>query len=366
MRVLHLASEKTWRGGEQQTAYLIEELQKLSIECHVACRKGSSFEQYCLQHQIPHITLSFSKVLPLATAYGIKNYTNKHRIDIIHMHTSNAHTMGVLAHLLGARATLILSRRVEFAIGKNAFSQFKYNYSGIKRILCVSARVCQVMAASVRDAGKCTVLYDGISLERFAQHTKENASFLRRHYSIAPDDALIGNISAIDKDKDYYTFLDTAKALKEANVKAKYIAIGKGPLEHEIKAYTKKLGLEQDVIFTGFINNVPEVLPELDLLLFTSLKEGLGTTILDAFACRVPVVATSTGGIPEIVEDGKTGFLTPVKRPDLMAEKVLCILKDSDLRHHLVQQAAERVLMFTKEQTALKTLDVYKEVLSLH
>lgn len=363
MRVLHLASEKTWRGGEQQTAYLIEELQKLSIECHVACRKGSSFEQYCLQHQIPHVALSFSKVLPLATAYGIKKYANQHRIDIIHMHTSKAHTMGVLAHVLGARGVLILSRRVEFAIGRNAFSKFKYNYSGIKRILCVSAKVCQVMAASVKDAWKCTIVYDGISLDRFTQHTKENATFLRCHYNIAPRYALIGNISAIDKDKDYYTFLDTARILKAANVKAKYIAIGKGPLEDEIKAYAKSLGLEQDVIFTGFINNVHEVLPELDLLLFTSLKEGLGTTLLDAFACRVPVVATNTGGIPEIVEDGKTGFLTPVKRPDLMAEKVLCIFSDPDLRDRLVLQAAQRVLMFTKEQTALKTLAVYKEVL---
>lgn len=363
MRVLHLASERTWRGGEQQTAYLIEELQKLSVECHVACRKGSSFEKHCLQHQIPHITLSFSKVMPLPTAYSIKEYTNRHGIDIIHMHTSNAHTMGVLAHLLGARAALILSRRVEFPISKNAFSQFKYNYSGIKRILCVSSKVCEVVAASIKDAEKCTVVYDGISLDRFAKHTKANANFLRRHYNIATDDALVGNISAIDKDKDYYTFLETAKALKASGLKAKYFAIGSGPLEDETKAYARTLGLEQDVIFTGFINNVPEVLPELDLLLFTSLKEGLGTTILDAFACQVPVVATSTGGIPEIVESGKTGFLTPVKRPDLMAAKALSLFEDPNLRENLVQNAFQRVLMFTKEQTALKTVDVYKEVL---
>lgn len=364
MKVLHLVSEKTWRGGEQQVAYLIEELEKHSVESHVICRKGSSFEKYCQQHGLPHLALSFSKVFPFPTASGIMQYANKHQVDIIHMHTSHAHTVGVLAHLAGAKARLILSRRVEFAIGQNLFSRFKYNYQGIERILCVSEKVRTLMADSIKDASKCTVVYDGISLERFKQYDKTNSNFLKRSFSIDPQYKLIGTVAAIDNDKDYYTFLDAAKIIKEAHVKAKFIIVGTGPLKNEIEQYAAAIGLSQDVVFTGFINNVNEVLPEFDLFLFTSLKEGLGSTILDAFACRVPVISTNVGGIPEMILHGESGFLVPIKQPELIAKYALELLQKPELISKFTQNAAQKVLQFTKEKTAERTLAVYKEVLS--
>lgn len=366
MRVLHIASEKTWRGGEQQIAYLIEELQQHEVESYVACRQGSAFEGYCKQHNIPHLSLSFSKPALLVAAGKLKTYVNQHRIQLIHMHSSLAHTLGVLTHMLGARAALILSRRVEFEIGSNPFSRFKYNYSGIKRMLCVSDNVRRQMTASIEDGSKCVTVYSGIDLRKTLQNVKPGSDYLRRTYHIPQDLKLIGNVSALDRHKDYFTFLDTAKILKAAGVKAKYFAIGSGPMEAEIKAYANSLGLQDDVVFTGFIKNAKEILAELDLLLFTTIKEGFGSTLLDAYACGVPVVSTSTGGTPEIVLHGQTGFLAPVTDSRALAASVQQVLYNPALRERLVQNASQRVLMFTREQTALKTLAVYKEVLSLH
>ncbi|WP_242923683.1 glycosyltransferase family 4 protein [Pontibacter liquoris] len=365
MRILHLISEKTWRGGEQQAAYLIEELQRHGVENFVGCRKGSRFEAYAQRMQIPYVTLSFSKVFPFASATKLKNYVNSHHIQLMHLHTSHAHTLGVLAHVLGAKAELVLSRRVEFEIGRNPLSQFKYNYSGIRRILCVSDSVRQQMAASIKDSGKCVTVYSGINLEAFEQYTRQNATYLRRKYSIPTDHLLIGNVSALDKHKDYYTFLDTVKLLKESGVKARYFAIGSGPLEQEIKQYAAVLGLAADVIFTGFVSNVKEILPELDLFLFTTVKEGLGSSVLDAFACSVPVVATEAGGIPEMVKHGITGLLAPIRRPDLLAQQVLQVLQNSTLRNSLTENARQEVLKFSKEHTAQRTLAVYKEILEV-
>jgi glycosyltransferase involved in cell wall biosynthesis len=366
MRVLHLVSEKTWRGGEQQIAYLIEELQKLGVENFVGCRQGSAFEAYCKQKSISFVALPFSKLSPLTSALKLKHYVNKHQIGVIHMHTSHAHTIGVLTHLLGAKASLVLSRRVEFPIGQNPFSQFKYNYKGISCILCVSDKVRQVMAASIKDSSKCVTVYSGINLEAYQQFNRSNASYLRRTYHIPSDCLLIGNVSALDKHKDYFTFLDVAALLKQQGLRAKYLAIGSGRLEQEIKQYASQLGLQEDVIFTGFVTNVKEILPELDLFLFTTIKEGLGSSVLDAFACGVPVVATAAGGIPEMVQDGATGMLAPVKRADLLAQKVLQVVQSPKLRNQLVQNASEKVQLFTKEVTALQTLEVYKEITVLH
>ncbi|WP_276497736.1 glycosyltransferase family 4 protein [Pontibacter litorisediminis] len=364
MHVLHIASEKTWRGGEQQIAYLIEELQQQQVHNYVACRSGSAFEAYCQQHNIPHLSLSFAKPLLPLSALRLKQYVNANGIQLIHMHSSLAHTLGVLAHLMGAQADLVLSRRVEFGIGTNPLSTFKYNYRGVKRIICVANNVRRVMAESIADGGKCVTVHSGIELENFRRYNRQNASFLRSTYNIGEGYTLIGNVSALDKHKDYFTFLDTAYLLKQNGVKAKYFAIGSGALEQEIKAYTAKLGLQEDVIFTGFLTNVSEVLPELDLFLTTTLKEGLMNSVLNAFACRTPVVATNAGGIPEMVIDGVTGMLAPVKSPGELAQKCLQVLRNQDLRDTLVENASQKVLEFTKQQTALKTLSIYKEVLS--
>lgn len=364
MRVLHIASERTWRGGEQQIAYLIEELQQLQVESFVACRRGSAFEEYCQRQHIPHISLSFAKPLLLRTANQLKQYVNANGIQLIHMHSSLAHTLGVLTHLMGAKAGLILSRRVEFSIGTNPFSAFKYNYSGIKRIICVAEAVRTQMAASIKDASKCVTVHSGIDLEKIRGSINPQQQYLRTTYGIPPQLKLIGNVSALDKHKDYFTFLDTVKLLKAQGLQAKYFAIGSGPLEQEIKAYAVQLGLEEDVIFTGFLKNAKQVLAELDIFLFTTIKEGLGSTVLDAFACRTPVVATNTGGVPEMVIDGVTGMLAPVKSPEELAHKCLQVLQNPELREKLVENASRKVMEFTKQQTALKTLAVYKEALS--
>jgi L-malate glycosyltransferase len=364
MRVLHIASEKTWRGGEQQIAYLIEELQQQQVYNYVACRSGSAFEAYCKQHSIPHLSLSFAKPLLPLSALRLKQYIKANGVQLVHMHSSLAHTLGVLAHLAGARAGLILSRRVEFSIGTNPFSTFKYNYSGVKRILCVADNVRRAMVASIADGSKCVTVHSGIDLNIFSRYNRQNASFLRTTYNVAEDYTLIGNVSALDKHKDYFTFLDTVYLLKQNGLKAKYFAIGSGALEQEIKAYASKRGLQDDVIFTGFLNNVSEVLPELDLFLTTTLKEGLMNSVLNAFACRTPVVATSAGGIPEMVIDGVTGMLAPIKSPEILAHKCLQVLQNPRLRELLIENASLKVLEFTKQQTALKTLAVYKDVLS--
>ena len=140
MNVLHLSSEKTWRGGEQQIAYLIEELDKQGVENFVACRKKSAFEEHCIKNNINHISLPFANNFDASTAWQIRNFCNYANIDLMHMHSSRSHTMAVLATVFGSAANMILSRRVDFPSAGNWLSKYKYNHPKIKKILCVSER----------------------------------------------------------------------------------------------------------------------------------------------------------------------------------------------------------------------------------
>lgn len=362
MKILHLSSEKTWRGGEQQMAYLITELQKSGVENYVACRKNSEFEKFCERSNIPFASFSFSNSFDLPTSWKIKNYSNRNSIDIIHMNSGKSHAIGVFTSFFGARADLVLSRRVDFPIKSGWFSKWKYNYPKIKKIIGVSEKICEIVGSSVQHPEKCMAIHSGIDITRMSPEYA--TGFLRKKYNLPTHIKLVGNVSAIAPHKDYFTFVKTAERILKQRDDVIFFIIGEGPVEKVIKDFVLNKKLKDKIIFTGFLDNIPEVLPELDIFLITSETEGLGTTVLDAFASHVPVVATRAGGIPEMVIHEKTGLLSDVKDDSHLAANVLRLLDDPTLRKQLQDGAYDHLQNFTKENTARKTLEVYKEILT--
>jgi L-malate glycosyltransferase len=360
MKVVHLSAEKTWRGGEQQLAYLVKGSLEKGEEAFVICKEGSAFEAFCRDSSIRFYSLPFNSQYDVITAWEIRRICRKENPDLMHLHSSHSHAVGVLAHLLGSRIPLVLSRKVDFKVNSNPLSHFKYNYSGIRKIICVSEEVRRVLAPSLRDPSRCVVVHDGIDLSRFSTGFGENT--LKKEFGIPEDTLLVGNTSAIADHKDYFTFLRAAVLLRQ-RIKAKFLIIGDGPLRDAVAKEVLNLGLEEDVILTGFRKDVPVILPMLDVFLMTSKTEGLGSSVLDAWACRVPVVATAAGGIPEMVKHNHTGLLAPVFDAEELARLVQQVTEDVILRSRLVNTAYEKVKSFTKEVMIASTLEVYRSLL---
>ncbi len=361
MKILHLSSEASWRGGEQQIAYLVEELSKIGVENTIACRTDSAFAAYCLQKNWEHVDLPFKGSTDLRTTAGIKKICKQEKVDLIHMHSAKSHSLAVLSHLLGNTTPLVLSRRVDFPIRNNFLTQWKYNHAAIKKIICVSHTIEQIVRRNIRRPERCLTIHSGIDLTRFQQPP---SGYLRNRYHIPDEALLIGNTSAIAAHKDYYTFVDTAELFLKDYPAAYFLIIGEGPESKAIQQYIAQKGLSQKIILTGFLPNIPEILPELDIFLITSQTEGLGTSVLDAFACKVPVVATRAGGIPEMVIHERTGLLAGIKEAPMLAAHLKKITEDPSLRSHLVDNAYQHLLDdFTKENTASQTFRVYQAVL---
>lgn len=361
MKVLHLSSERTWRGGEQQIAYLIEELEKSGVENYVACRKNSAFETYCIDKGIPYFSLSFRFQYDILAGLELKKICNEFGINIMHLHSSFSHGTGYVSAMLGNRTPIILSRRVDFPIKKNLLTQLKYNHKSIKRILCVSKTIESMVRAGIKKTDRCLTVYDGIDLNRFENINSEG--YLRKTYSLDNDTILIGNISAIAPHKDYFTFVDTAEIVLQSNAKVCFFIIGDGPDKQEIEQYINQKGLGSKIILTGFRKDVPQLLAELDIFLITSKTEGLGTTVLDAFASGTPVVATRGGGITETVLHEQTGLLADVGDAETLANNIKTLIESKELQETLTKNAKQKVLEFSKEHMAQQTLEVYDSVL---
>ena len=363
MRVLHISSPKTWRGGEQQLIYLAEELKALGVEQVIMCPFNSQVHKYCLKNHLSHVTYFKGFSANPMVAFRVAHVCSKERIDLIHVHDSHAHNFAILSAVLTKNERpIIVSRRVDFAIQGSSMSLLKYNHPNIKKVVCVSAAIRDVMLEFIEDKSKLEVVHSGIDLLRF--ENVEPKGTLRTEYHIPSDCAIIGNVSALAPHKDYRTFVDTAKKLIEDGVKAKFIAIGEGPSRKEIEGYIDLNRMQDHIILMGFRKDVPELLKELDVFLITSKTEGLGTSIIDALASEAPVVATKAGGIVEVIEHEVCGLLCDVQNPEQLASEVKRMLANDELREKCIAGGREKVKRFSKTETAKRSLAIYHDVLS--
>lgn len=360
IRVLHIVTATSWRGGEQQVAYLLEEL-KNEVENIVLCSEGGKMATYCQNNGHKFFTQKKGGGIDLAYSKRINQICKSEKIDLCHLHDAHAHTYAILAaDLFRNECPLILSRRVDFPVKDNLFSKYKYNHRLIKRILCVSEAIKEITKRGIKNPERLITVYSGIDLQKFSPANGK----LRQELGINATTFLVGSTSALADHKDYFTFIDSVEIVHHKDPTIQFVVLGTGPMEKEIKDYAKSKNLESCIRFLGFRSDVHKLIADFDLFLITSKTEGLGTSILDAFATKVPVVATAAGGIPELVESNETGLLFPVGDTSAIADGILSLSKDKLKANQLAESAFKKVAQFSKNATAKNTLNVYEGLIN--
>lgn len=362
MTIIHISTKQSWRGGEQQIAYLVSELKEKGVNQIVMTPNNSKLSAFCKKNDIAVHNFSKFTGINITAAIQLKKLCKKFDTPIIHAHDSHAHTTAYLSSILaGNKTPQVISRRVDFPVHKNLFSKLKYNHKNIKRIICVSEKIKEITAPSLKNTDVLTVVYSGIDLNRFTDCSNKN--ILRRYFNIPEGNKIVANVAALAPHKDYFTFVDTAALILKEKPDTTFLIIGQGSEKQQIAEYIFEKKMQHSIIFTGFRTDIPDILPEIDVFLITSKTEGLGTSILDAFACEVPVVATRAGGIPEIVKHEKTGLLADIKDAEKLAENVIGIFDNNELKEHIVREAKKEIQNFTRQQTARKTMDEYQQII---
>ena len=175
---------------------------------------------------------------------------------------------------------------------------------------------------------------------------------------------IIAIIAALSFEKDHETFIQAAKELCSHRDDVHFLIIGEGLLKIPIKDSIKRNNLEHQITLTGFRRDVPNILNQIDVLVLTSTQEGLGSAILEAFANKVPVVATNVGGIPEVIEHGKTGLLSSPKDVLSIASDIEFLLNNPELASDITNNALQVLQRkFTVQQTESQTVRIYNELI---
>lgn len=361
MRVLHISTPLTWRGGEQQLYYLIEGLEALGVSSMTYCANGGELQERLREDQRPFEGFNKNISINPSTALKLKNTARKWGAEVIHTHDSHAHTLAVLANVMGMNLPLVVHRRVDYPVKEKFLNRWKYNHPSIRKYICVSKKIKKVLARTVDQDEKIEVIYSGIDPSRFESSKKGK---WRAAQGFSGDTVIIANIAAISHQKDYVTWVRAAQHIYEVRKDVRFVIVGgDGGEEQLVLEEIRRLNLQDEIDLLGFRKDVPDILADIDVLMFSSRDEGLGTTVLDAFFNRVPVVSTDAGGIPEMIEQEETGLLSPIEDHRALAASCLRVLEEPDLRNHIIQKAFDRQKHFHVSRMVHQTRDLYLKVL---
>ncbi|NNF99712.1 MAG: glycosyltransferase [Desulfobacteraceae bacterium] len=362
VRVLHIDSEYGWRGGQQQVVYLLEAMYKNGYSTRLVCQPGSELAAYCSTQTLPHATVRMRGEIDIFAGYRIARLCRNLSINVIHTHAAHAHAIGLWVKLFYRNAKLIVTRRVDFSIRNSFFSLRKYTIPWVDHILCVSANIRTVLIADGVAMDKLDTIHSGIDTGKF-DNTILPVDY-RSSMRIAADHCVIGTVAAMADHKDYPSLLKAAKIVLDKTEDTTFCAVGDGPLMGEVRQLAEELNLGSRFIFTGYRSDVGHFFKLFDIFVLSSHLEGLGTSILDAQAAGLPVVACRSGGIPEIVENETSGLLVPKKDPTALADAILSLVRDESRRRALGSSAKKAVQRFSIHRTVNKYMKVYDRLLN--
>ncbi|RYF91626.1 MAG: glycosyltransferase [Chitinophagaceae bacterium] len=286
MRILALNFERGWRGGERQTLYNTQGLIAAGITTHLLCRKGQPLEAAAKKAGITvHAFASKMAVLGFLIKHGAQ-------YNILHAQTSQILTYCVVTKWFHG-AAVVFTRRINKP-QSGLLTQLKYKYTN--KLVAISSAIKQTLASFTK---RCDIeVISDVVVPKPAD--KERISTLRNQQYLTGK-TIIGTTAAFTAEKDPFTMLNAVEILRSLEPNFVFLHFGSGPMLAKVETAAKAKGLEQHYRFMGFENDVEAIIPLFDLFVISSKQEGLGSSVLDAFAHKVPVVATNAGGLAALV-----------------------------------------------------------------
>ncbi len=359
MLIFHCDVRTIWAGGQNQLWRLALGLRDRGHRQWFVTRSGSPLARRATAAGFEVLSHPYRGEVDPRAVGNLRRLIARHQPEVVHTHDTHSLTPAAAAARLSRSRPLVVGhRRVDFHIRSNRLSRWKYA-GGADHLIAVSGRVKDVLIEDGVPAGCITVIHSGIELETPSPPDGPN---LRQRVEAHRGAPVVLTIASLEDYKDHPTLIETASLLFERRPRARWAVLGSGGLFDRTVAEVERRGLADRLRYLGFVEGARGWLPQADVFVLTSKIEGLGTSVLDAMAAGVPVVATSAGGIPEMIEDGRTGLLAAPGDAPALAAAIERILGDSSLARRLIGAAAERVRDFEIARTVEKTERLYREL----
>lgn len=274
-----------------------------------------------------------------ALLLGLARLLRAKQVDILHCHSKLAHFYGALA-ARAARVPVVCTRHGTGALfcglAHRGAAQFASHYVAV----CQAALAEAVRRLHINKA-RASVIYNGIDTAQFAI-ARAPAHWARPH-------TVLGCVARLSREKNHATLLEAVGHLVVGGLDVHLELAGGGPLRDDLRKAAQELGIEDRVRFLGMVKNVPQFLKRCHVFVLPSFSEGLPLSVIEAMASGLPVVATSVGGLPELVREGETGFLVSPRSSRVLAEALGKVLSSPDLCYRMGEEG---------QRVAVRSFDV--------
>ncbi len=367
--IFHVDAERGFRGGERQLLYLAAALRARGRRNVVYGRAGAELEAEARRQGFETRTLPFLNEWDPISAWRLA--ADARREDaVIHAHTGHAAGLGALAALRGV--PFVAHRRVDFPVGALARA-FKYGRAG--RTVAVSGAIAGILRASGLPDDKISVVPDGLPVTAeenawtqaasapYAPPSPAEKAECRRGFAaelgVDPAASWVGNLAALVPHKDHETLLAAAVVVLLKRPSARFLIAGRGPEEARLARSVRRMGLSGKVLFLGHRPDPLPLLKALDVYVQSSWGEGMGSVLIEAAACGVPIAATRAGGIPDVVEHEATGLLVSPRAPEALADAILELLANPEKARRLADEGRRRLPRFGLTRMAADMEKIY-------
>jgi glycosyltransferase involved in cell wall biosynthesis len=309
------------------------------------------------------IPLAPSHSIDLAASWRLSRVIRQLKPDVVHAHDPDALTMAATALSITTPSpapAFVASRRLEYRVSHSSFSRWTYGL--VDGFIANSGHIRDRLASDGIPRAKISVVNEGVDVERIVRLPAAN---VRAAFYLPTQAPVIGNVAALEPQKGQHHLIDAAKITVRQVPDARFVIVGDGELRQSLEEHIRHKHLERHVFLAGFREDALELTKGCDLFVMSSTNEGMCTALVEAMAASKPAVATSAGGIPEVMVDGETGFLVAIRDHEAMAARIVHLLKNEALRARMGEAALARARgLFTVERMVDGTKAVYESFLT--
>lgn len=364
MRVLHICTEKSWRGGENQIRLFIEGSSSLGVENFVAVPLGGrSYEKF--SKMVPTLALQSKASWNPISIFRLVRFCREKNIQILDAQGSGGLSLALWVQKFLPHLKIVAHRRVDIPVAQDYFSKRKYLSPAISRFVAISQKIKKTLVACGVPDHHVMVIPSAVDPKAY-EHIDGEAEKKRllEKYQLPQNAVLVGNASALVRTKgNQFLVFALPEILKKVSKPVHVFLAGEGEQRAELETYVREAGLHEHVTFLGHIDQVPQFLAALDIMVMPSLTEGLGTIILDAICAGTTVTASEVGGIPEIIKHGETGLLFPPEDADSIVVNTVRLVEDSELRERLKKNAQAHVQQnFSLDHMIRGNVAIYRDL----
>ncbi len=366
-KILHIIGGGEFGGAERHVLSLMQNTDQDRFSPMLACLCPGPFAQMAADEGFTAVTWPMSHKLDLRPRRQLRQFLKDEGISLVHTHGVRANFLArPLARKLALPVVTTFHSELSFDYRRRAEYWFaalltRLGNSCTDVYIAVSSAIAHGMPALGIPPEKIFVIHNGIDPRRFL--TRWSRLQFRQYFSLPADALVVGTVARLHPVKGHPYLLKAAPSLVKEFPQLYFVLIGDGSDKTQLQALAKELGIQHRIIFAGFMPDVEQLYPAMDIFCLPSLMEGMGISLVESMYCGTPVVATQVGGIPELVTGEVDGLLVPPGDAASLGAAIRRLLVDGALAKGLAAAGQQKAQKFTVQAMTRQVENVYDGLL---